>query len=496
MRFSFDIKDFVDHQIESEKLAVISEEEELTWLAFESRVNALCQFFKARDWNKTGRPVIIYGHKEVDMIVAIYACMKMEIPYIPVDVVYPRERVISVYKIAEVDLVINCTGKSLALPGTTEISLSQKDILFTQESHRLPVVSTRENDPLVYLIFTSGSTGEPKGVQISAEAVRTFVDWMVSDFRFAAQDVFINVAIFSFDLSVYELMTFGALGATLLLSSKATTDNPELFLQRIEKYTGTVWVSTPSFAFIYSRMESESRMDSVRFFLFCGEVLSHPLAAALHKNFTSAIIYNTYGPTEATVATTLIEITADILDKYNPLPVGYPKPESQVIIDEGEIVIIGKNVSVGYLNRPDLNEAKFVQIGGERAFKTGDKGYYTDGMLFCSGRTDDQVKLHGYRIELNEITSQIHLLDFVGQAETIALQRNGEVKKIVSLVELKPEFKADGNGEESKNKIKEFLSQKLPVYMIPADIKIIPRIPLNQNGKADKKQLLEIYLKG
>jgi D-alanine--poly(phosphoribitol) ligase subunit 1 len=169
--------------------------------------------------------------------------------------------------------------------------------------------------------------------------------------------------------------------------------------------------------------------------------------------------------------------------------VGFPKRESQLLLEDEEIIIVGPNVSVGYLNRADLNETKFSLINGERAFKTGDLGYFKDSMLFCKGRNDDQIKLHGYRIELNEITAKIEELSIVVKAETIPLKRNDEVKKIVSLVEVE-------NLEDAptKNSVMQFLAETLPVYMIPSDIKFIDKMPLNQNGKADKKALELIYL--
>jgi D-alanine--poly(phosphoribitol) ligase subunit 1 len=116
-------------------------------------------------------------------------------------------------------------------------------------------------------------------------------------------------------------------------------------------------------------------------------------------------------------------------------------------------------------------------------------GYIEHGMLFCKGRNDDQVKLRGYRIELNEITAKIDAIPFVAKAETIALKRNNEVKKIVSLVQLNEDEKRD-----YKQAILNELAANLPDYMIPSDIKIISAIPLNQNGKADKQRLTQIYL--
>ena len=488
MKFSFEHKDFVEQNVEPNKIAVIGDDRSITWKEFNAEVDAFCNYLIENDYQKSAFPVIIYGHKQVEVIVSIYACIKLNIAYIPVDVVYPFQRIQAVKNIANVQLIINCTDQKLALEQTSEILFAANKFELIQKAE-FSKSSIDSTDPLVYLIFTSGSTGEPKGVQISTEAVLTFSKWMTSDFGFTKDDVFINVALFSFDLSVYELITFAALGATLLLNSKSTIDQPELFLQRIKENNGTVWVSTPSYSFVYSRMENSIISDTVKYFLFCGEMLPNVLAKSLKSNFKNTKIYNTYGPTEATVATTLVEITEDIINKYNPLPVGFPKPESKILIDEEEIVIVGKNVSLGYLNRPDLNQEKFSIFEGERSFKTGDNGYFQDGMLFCKGRNDDQVKLHGYRIELNEITSKIDEISYVVKSETIALRRNDEVKKIVSLIELTSD--QDFN---VKADIIEKLSNSIPHYMIPSDFKIIDKMPLNQNGKADKKALEAIYL--
>jgi D-alanine--poly(phosphoribitol) ligase subunit 1 len=490
MRFCFDSKQFVDQDIDSGKLAVVGDNGEITWAQFESQVADFCAFFRSNGWDKLKFPVILYGHKQVEMIVAIYGLMKLEVPYIPADVIYPKERVESIKTISKTSLVINCSDEELTFEDVAILSFKNNSLKLVQKAD-LILEEKKSNDPLVYLIFTSGSTGEPKGVQISTEAIQDFTQWMREDFGFLPSDIFVNIAVLSFDLSVYELMSFGAIGATLLLNSKTTSENPELLLNRIEKYQGTIWVSTPSFSFIYSRIDDTSKLDSLRYFLFCGELLPHPLAKSLVDKFPKTIVYNTYGPTEATVATTQVVIDKAVLEKFNPLPVGKSKPRSKIAIEQDEIIIIGKNVSVGYLNRPDLNAEKFSLIQGERAFKTGDQGYLEEEMLFFKGRNDDQVKLHGFRIELNEISSKLNDLSFVLQAETIPLKRNGEVKKIVSLVQLKSTI--DPN-KDWKTEIVESLQRTLPHYMIPSDIKFIDRMPLNQNGKADKKKLEEVYL--
>ena len=486
MRFCFERKNFVDQQINPDKIAIIGEERSLTWSQFQYEVEELGQ--QLIRFKNIKQPVVIYGHKEVEFIVAIFTCIKFNITYIPIDIIYPKDRLERVIEIADVALIINCSKQALEVNSILKANYKSGLIEFENE-HYSELAVNDSVDQLIYIIFTSGSTGEPKGVQISTQAVQSFVHWMRNDFSFTHDDVFINTAIFSFDLSVYELFSFAAIGASLLLNSKTVIAHPELFLKRIGQNNGTIWVSTPSFSYIFSRIKSPEIEQNVRFFLFCGEVLPNTLARSLKNHYPDTIIYNTYGPTEATVATSLITISEQIIEKYNPLPVGFPKKDAQILIEDNEIIIIGPHVSLGYLNRPDLNEQKFFSKANQRAFRTGDLGYFQDGMLFCSGRNDDQIKMHGYRIELNEISAKLEEFKSVIKAETIPLIRNNEVKKIVSLIKIdeqlaKPEIQA----------IYDFLKRKLPIYMVPSDIKIIDYIPLNQNGKADKSKLREIYL--
>jgi D-alanine--poly(phosphoribitol) ligase subunit 1 len=491
MRFCFDNFDFVAHSILPEKMAIIGSNSTITWLEFSKKVADLIVFLEKQNWHKTTSPIVIYGHKQTEMIIAFYACMKLGIPYVPIDIAYPKDRILKVIDASKSQRLINCTTETLEWNSMAEINWAADQWNISKNTNELISVAPL-SDPLVYLIFTSGSTGEPKGVQISRSAIQTFVRWMSSDFGFTKDAVFTNVAVFSFDLSVFEVMTFSSLGATLLLNENAVVEDPSKLLNRIESFAGTVLVATPSYAIRLIRMEEEAKKSPLRHFLFCGEVLPHQLAKTLKKLYGKATIFNTYGPTEATVASTFVEIDEKIIAAYNPLPVGFSKPESELLLENEEIVIVGDNVSLGYVNRPDLNEQKFFISNGKRAFRTGDLGYFLDGMLFCKGRNDDQIKLHGYRIELNEITAKLNEIDFIFQAETIALRRNDEVKKVVSLVQLdasKIEDIAD-----FKKAIISHLAKNLPQYMIPSDFKQVKIIPLNQNGKSDKKELERLYL--
>jgi D-alanine--poly(phosphoribitol) ligase subunit 1 len=485
MKFCFTTKDFIEAQIEPNKLAISGADRDISWAEFSAEVNNLCDFLMASGYKKNGNSVIVYGHKNASMLVAIYSCIKLEIPYIPVDVIYPKQRIQKIVSTAGVQLVLNTTYNPFPVDSLLVLNVENGTPNSAVEIDWKG--GNLKADPIIYTLFTSGSTGEPKGVQITTEAIQSFTRWMSADFGFSSSDVFVNTAILSFDLSVFEVMTFAAIGGSIILNDKETCSNPDLLLSRVKKYGGLVWVSTPSFALIYSRIEDLSPLNSLKAFLFCGEVLPNPLAKKLLDKLPNATVFNTYGPTEATVATTQVVITPEIVEQHNPLPVGEPRPESELIIENDEIIIVGPHVSVGYLNQPELNAQKFLTINGKRAFKTGDKGYLENNMLFFKGRNDDLVKLHGYRIELNEITSVMLDVVEVQKAETIALKRNGETKKIVSLAVLKDDFSV----EDLKLK----MAERLPHYMIPSDIKLVDDIPLTQNGKADKKKLQEIYMK-
>lgn len=496
MRFDMFTGRFEETGKNQKKLAVAASNEDLTWQEFSERVNSLAEMID-HIGIPASHPVIIYGHKESLFIIAIAALMSRDIFYIPVDTIIPPERLSRIKEISGSQVLINCTGKDIGISFPIEINGNfTYHIYKTPEYHTYPL----EGDPIRYTIFTSGSTGEPKGVQISRSALYDFATWMKEDFGFTGDDVFVNQAPFSFDLSVFELTCFLHLGATLILNTNDTCKNAEKFIERQSAYKSTVWVSTPSFVYVYLREPSFalSGLPSLKAFLFCGEILPNKTASRLLAKFPGIRVLNTYGPTEATVATTLTEISQEICNKYPSLPVGFSKPRSGLqIINEsgneeepGEIVIYGDNVSVGYLNNPDMNREKFFVHKGKRAYHTGDVGYIQDKMLFFNGRNDEQVKLHGYRIELDEINYHLRCISFVDNAVTLPLKKGEDVKRLLSFVILKQKTNLPVNpAAEIINRLR----LSLPSYMVPGEIVIVDEFPYNANHKIDRFKLLELY---
>jgi len=229
-----------------------------------------------------------------------------------------------------------------------------------------------------YVIFTSGSTGDPKGVVITRGSLDAFLGWMLDEQRFAiAGETFLNQALFSFDLSVMDTWCSLATGGTIF---SLTSGEMEDFRRLFDALAGaplTTWVSTPTFAqmCLAERRFGAAMLPHVRRFLFCGDVLTPEVAEQLLVRFPQAEVWNTYGPTEATVATTSIRVEPGLLRKYPQLPIGRAMPGTRVTVENedgelaaegerGEIVISGPNVSPGYLGRPDLSAREWTFVAG------------------------------------------------------------------------------------------------------------------------------------
>ncbi len=500
MRFNIVTARFEETGVAQEKTAVAGSDCDLSWLGLTQEVEAMTDRI-ARLGLPKGHPIVVRGHKETDMVVSMVACMVLDHPYIPLDLVVPEERVRRILTITGAQLVIDCAAEPLSYD-VSAIWPGRRDVLKPVDPSK--GIPYRPEDPIRYIIFTSGSTGEPKGVRITRDAADAFLRWMCNDFGFSADDVYVNQAPFSFDLSVYELFTSLHIGGTLLLNDGETAKDSKRFLDRIRKYGGTVWVSTPTFAYLYLTEPAFAgeQVSSLHSFLFCGEALPKMTAQRLLDRFPQARVLNTYGPTEATVATSLIDVTREVLATYPDMPVGYAKreciirtttPDGAAATKDapGEIEIIGPHVSIGYLNNDALNAEKFFEVDGQRAFRTGDYGWFQDGILFFNGRRDEQVKLNGFRIELGDITAQMLAVPGVADAIAVPLKAGETVKKLIGFVR-------PGPGSDTamlKPAIEERLRKELPAYMVPADLMFVDAFPVNSSHKTDRKALIEAYVR-
>jgi D-alanine--poly(phosphoribitol) ligase subunit 1 len=365
---------------------------------------------------------------------------------------------------------------------------------------RGPSKGVQADEPF-YILFTSGSTGEPKGVIITLACLEHFIAWMLAEQQFAELgEVFLNQAPFSFDLSVMDLYCSLATGGTLFSISRDLIANPKQLYCALTSSGVTTWVSTPSFAqmCLVEEKFSEAMLPRVRRFLFCGETLTPQTAANLLERFPRSEVWNTYGPTEATVATTSIRIDARVLEEYSPLPVGYAMPGSEILIvnedreilpagQRGEIMIAGPNVSPGYLARPDLTSDAFFRYRDLRAYRTGDLGRFRQGLLFFEGRMDEQIKLSGYRIELGDVEANLRALPTVRDAVVLPVNKDGIIQSLAAFVLLAA--RDETSHFNLSHRLRKQLSERLPAYMLPRKFLFLDVFPMTPNGKIDRATL-------
>lgn len=424
-------------------------------------------------------PIILFGHKEAEYLVAIAACFVAGIVYIPVDKAFPDERINKISSIANASHIYKA-----------DLDAFVQNEKFNKNS------SLKEKD-LAYIMFTSGSTGEPKGVQIGRESILGLVNWSLKEFNFCKNPVIMNQVHFSFDVSMFDSFTALASNGHILLNAKEEIADKNNWFKKLSKHKIETWVSTPAFAYqqILNKEFSSKYLTSLKTFILAGEPLTLTFIKRLKSLFPNVCIINAYGPTEATVLATKIRIDLDELEDSN-IPIGYPMPNTKIdFIENDELVIIGENVMRGYLNREDLNSTKLFidEKTGFRAFKTGDAGYKTlvadKELIYCTGRLDSQIKLHGYRIELDEIEANLDAIAGIHKSVIVPLRKaDASVLRILAFYISLPDAK-----NIEVDFLKKSMALNLPEYMIPSEFIRLDEFPTNSNNKIDRKQILINY---
>ncbi len=469
-----------------DRIAHRSNERTLTYGELLARSDALAAWIQA-ELGDTHVPIAVHGHKEPEMLIAFLAAVKSGRPYVPIDLSIPPQRVDRILQSADAALVL--TPERVAALAKEKVDAKPERV---------------EQNDAFYILFTSGSTGEPKGVVITLGNLEHFVNWMLAEQQFTeGGETFLNQAPFSFDLSVMDLYPCLATGGTLHSVTKDDVANLKNLYQSLARSGVSTWVSTPSFAqmCLIEKSFAQPMLPELRRFLFCGETLAPETASQLIERFPQAQVWNTYGPTEATVATTSMIIDRAALAEWNPLPVGRSMPGSGIVIvgengqpvppgERGEIVITGPNVSPGYLRRPDLSAKAFAPYESLAAYRTGDWGRDRDGLIFFEGRMDGQVKVNGYRIELGDLEANLRALPEIADAVVLPVTKQERIESLAAFIVLAVEKK--GSDFEVTAGLKKSLGDRLPAYMVPRKFHYLDSFPMTPNGKADRRKLAEL----
>lgn len=452
-------------------------------------------------------PVMVFGGQEYHMLATFVGLTKSGHAYIPVDVNSANERLTSILDIAKPGAVIAVTPLPIEISEVPVVTPDQLTSILSEPSD-YQITHRVAGDETYYIIFTSGTTGQPKGVQISHNNLLSFVNWMLTseEIDLPKQPKVLAQAPYSFDLSVMSWGPALAAGGCLYALPKEKTENFKELFAVLPDLSIQVWVSTPSFAdmVLLSEDFTAEKMPELTHFYFCGEELTVGTAEKLHQRFPKARVVNTFGPTESTVAFSAVTITEEMIEKAERLPIGYVKADSPTFIlneageilpagEQGEIIVTGPAVSKGYINNPEKTAQSFFELTGQKAYHTGDVGMLDEtGMLHYGGRMDFQIKLNGYRIELEEVAHILNLSQFVAAA--VAVPRYNDqhkVHQLLAYVVLKPGVKAQFEKDLHITKaIKAELENDMMAYMMPSRFIYRDSLPITPNGKIDIKALI------
>jgi amino acid adenylation domain-containing protein len=433
--------------------------------------------------------------RSLEMVVGLLAIMKTGAAYVPIDPEYPHERVRYMIEDSGVRLVLTQAALRgrLGLDGVVaSIEVDALD-LGSRPAHNPQVPVHGEN--LVYLIYTSGSTGRPKGAGNRHRALCNRLDWGQRHQPLDAGDTVLQKTPFSFDISFWEFFWPLTVGARLALAGPGEHRDPARLAALVERHRITTIHFVPSMLQAFLSSEPGASCDGLRRIVCSGEALSAELQARTLAAFPRASLLNLYGPTEAAIEVTYRDCSDEGLAA---VPIGKPLAHVTTRILDAELNVVAQGVAGelhlgglalarGYWDRPGLTAERFVAdphgAPGERLYRTGDLvRWRADGQIDYLGRIDHQVKVRGFRIELGEIEAALLNIPGVREAVAVAHVGAGDARLVAYL---------SGEGEllDDAAGLKARLGRTLPDYMVPTLIVRLERLPLNINGKVDRKAL-------
>ena len=504
-----------------ERVALEVEGESLSYAELARRAGSLAETLLRH--TPAGGPGLsgVFGQRSSTLYAGVLAALLRGHGYVPLNPAFPPERtrqmllrsgcravVVDEHGAKRLAEVLEGVEQPLALvlPHLSDVSALEaslprhtvlgRDALALASSDALAPV---DPNGVAYLLFTSGSTGVPKGVMVAHRNVVPFIDAAVARYDISEQDRFSQTFDLTFDLSVFDLFVAWERGARVCVPTQAQKLLPQKYITQSQL---TVWFSVPSTGALMNRLRmlKPGLYPSLRWSLFCGEALPSEIAVAWAAAAPGSTLENLYGPTELTIACTLYRwdpLRSPAECELGVVPIGAPFPGMEVLVaDEGlhevasgevgELLMTGPQLSLGYLHDPEKTASAFVTPPGRSRtfYRTGDRVRRSDRgrPLVYLGRTDGQIKIQGYRVELGEIEAAIREEAGVDVAIAVGWPRNemGGADGVVGFI---------AGRDVQVERVRERVSARLPAYMAPREIRCLPELPLNANGKVDRKAL-------
>lgn len=426
------------------------------------------------------------------LISSMLAAFLEEIPFMLMDVEQPEERLRKMLDISETDYIITTRDIKQKELCRKQIVLDDFEAETYQWSLPMPQIDEQVSDKLAYLLFTSGTTGQPKAVEVKRRGLLNFIEAIPEVIEFKPHMKIACLTNVTFDIFLLESFYSLVKGLTIVLSNEEQQDNPKLISDLIIKHRIDMLQMTPSKMKLLNMYDKDLLcLQHVQTIMIGGEGFPESLLGLLQK-CTNAKIYNMYGPTETTIWSSVSDLT-----NKRSIDIGYPIGNTQIYIldsklnlvkegEIGEICIAGHGLARGYRNNVEQTQRVFTVLPerkGISIYRTGDLGKYDEkGVLHCFGRIDNQIKLRGHRIELEDIDSNIALMDDMKTSVTCFKETSTGGELITYYIAEKIVEDVD---------IINYLKKKLPQYMIPHKYVHVSRFLYTTSGKIDRKAILE-----
>ncbi|HVL02780.1 MAG TPA: amino acid adenylation domain-containing protein, partial [Dongiaceae bacterium] len=475
--------------------AVIFGEEQLSYAELNIRANQLAHHLIAQGV-KPEVKVGIAIERSLEMIVGLLAILKAGGAYVPLDPDYPQDRLAYMIEDSGINLLLMQSAVKDRIPASTAVNAIALDKLnLSAEPQHNPTTAVH-SESLAYVIYTSGSTGKPKGVEIVHQSITRLIG--AADYATLDADVrMLQYAPLAFDASTFEIWGSLCNGGVLVQAAADRLAFDELADLIERRQINTAWFTAALFNQMLER--HPAALSSLSQVLTGGEAMSLFHAGKALNNFESTSLINGYGPTECTTFAACHSVSsADV--QRNQIPIGKPITQTRAyVLDSGldqvpagatgELYLGGIGLARGYLNRAGLSADRFVadpfSADGDRLYRTGDLvRWNTDGQLEYLGRIDHQVKIRGFRIELGEVEAQLLAQPDVREAVVVA-------KVVAAGSRLVGYVSAQADHIIEPLTVRARLAQVLPDYMVPSLIVVLDSLPLNANGKVDRRALPE-----
>ncbi|WP_325948324.1 non-ribosomal peptide synthetase [Pseudomonas putida] len=470
-----------------ERIALVAGDQQLSYAELDGAANRLAHWLLGQ--GLAPQSLIAFClPRDARLLITLLAIQKAGMQYLPLDPAQPMLRQHSILRRARPALCIHQTGAMESLPDTLRtVAWEQIDLHAQPLSAPTPSLHPQA---LIYTLYTSGSTGVPKGVEVSRGAFANFLLAMERVLPSSELERVLALTTITFDIAGLELYLPLVNGGCVILASEAERVDPQLLGELIRRHQVQLIQATPATWSLL--LEGDPAALEGRLALAGGEALARDIATRLQQHVSQLI--NVYGPTETTVWSTSTDVSGN---GHAVVPIGRPLLNTQCyVLDEalcevppgcvGELYIAGDGLARGYAGQPGLTAERFVPdpfgSAGGRLYRTGDLvRWQADGQLYYLGRNDGQVKLRGFRIELGEIEAA--MLAFPGIVQAVVAVQGEQLAGF---------WVATANAVVDPAALREHLATRLPAYMQPAAMAVLDRLPLNSNGKVDRKQLPQL----